>query len=163
MRQQDSRQLWIGTCAGPAIGSLRDLHSFRGYCRGNDPRVGSPRRNNRFKMKADLKKADLKRADLKKADQKKADKRKADLKWADLISPEADCSSGSNQPLPDHNRPKLQQAQPSLPKKIRADQGPEGCIRPKVINSDPERSALSEGQVPSSTCQAHDVSSSTPD
>ena len=24
----------------------RDLHSFRGYYRGNDPRVGSPRRNN---------------------------------------------------------------------------------------------------------------------
>ena len=87
-KQPDPRQLRIGTCAGPAIGSLRDLRSFRGYCRGNGPRVGSPRRNNRFKTKADLK-----RADLNKADQKRADLRKAELEEAELISSDADCPS----------------------------------------------------------------------
>ena len=49
------------------------------------------------------------------------------------------------------------------PLEARVDQGPDGRTRPEVINSDPERSALSEGQVTSPTCQAHDVPSSTLD
>ena len=39
-----------GTCEGPAVGRPQDLHSFRGYCRRNDPRLGSPRRNNRSRQ-----------------------------------------------------------------------------------------------------------------
>ena len=109
---ETGRNLWRSRGRRP-----QDLRSFRGYCRGNDPRVGSPRRNFSAGRSGRAGHAGCARADLSRS--------------------AAECPSGHSRPLPTRSRPGALKVQPSSPTP-EWTKGRAGRTRPEVVTSGPE-------------------------